>query len=52
MGKNKNKNSVFKNLYFRDLHYIFNKKLVLEELIRKVENKTLERNTWFGWISI
>ena len=52
MSRNKNKKYMYKSLVFRDLHYIFNKKLVLEELIRKVENKTLERNTWFGWISI
>ena len=43
----RNHKAVFKNLYLRDLKYIFYKKTVLEELLNVVN--TPKTSSWFGW---
>lgn len=43
----KNKKAIFKNLYFRDLKYIFYKTMVLKELVTVVNPP--KSTSWFGW---
>ena len=43
----RNKKAIFKNLYFRDLKYIFYKTMVLKQLLQVVN--TPKPTSWFGW---
>lgn len=47
MARRRNKQAIFKNLYFRDLKYIFYKTMVLKELITVVNSP--KPTSWFGW---